>query len=97
MTEEIRYYKGKYKVQVKRFSDIQAKGFVIALEDIPLMANYSTYEISEGIITKLAKGSEFSTEPRYLWKKQFKPKLEGHGSGPAVSAPAVEKGVDKHT
>lgn len=60
--DEIRWYKGKYKVKILKRSKVKGKHrprnmLVEALEDIPL--TYPSW---------IPKGSEFTTVPRLLWR-----------------------------
>ena len=62
MNEEIRYYKGRYKVKVVQKSRKNWK--VEALEEIPLIP--STIEF--GLGKSIFEGETFVTVPRLLWK-----------------------------
>ena len=62
MSEEIRWYKGRYKVKVI----LKSKGNwkVEALEAIPLVPSTITFGLGKTIF----EGETFVTVPRLLWK-----------------------------
>ena len=72
--KEIRYYKGKYKVQIVKKSRMNY--LVSTMERIPLPQKITesdcTYTVNNTLKPFLLVGTLFTTVPRLLWRKRRK-------------------------